>query len=254
MRDKVFSKFTKKVSQPTVWRALIRDGLKSFHRTRRPALTEIQKQKRLAWCLANRHRDWHKCVWVDETHFAYRKNINAHNDRVWASTSAAIPFYETVKYPTFTKCALFLSYKHCERSFFYTGKLDSSDFRDMVQDAHLHDRPRVWVQGSQPGDVFIMFDGDSAHKGHFATWAGQNNLEVLMLPPQSPDLDPAEIFISIINQRIDMEMLTSRDDLETSIDSAIIGVQGRTLRNLAMSMSRRIDLIIEANGGNIKRY
>ena len=51
-----------------------------------------------------------------------------------------------------------------------------------------------------------------------------------------------------------MEMLTSRDDLETSIDSAIIGVQGRTLRNLAMSMSRRIDLIIEANGGNIKRY
>ena len=75
-----------------------------------------------------------------------------------------------------------------------------------------------------------------------------------MLPPQSPDLDPAENFISIINQRIDMEMLTSRDDLETSIDSAIIGVQGRTLRNLAMSMSRRIDLIIEANGGNIKRY
>ena len=75
-----------------------------------------------------------------------------------------------------------------------------------------------------------------------------------MLPPQSPDLDPAENFISIINQRIDMEMLTSRDDLETSIDSAIIGVQGRILRNLAMSMSRRIELIIKANGGNIKRY
>ena len=75
-----------------------------------------------------------------------------------------------------------------------------------------------------------------------------------MLPPQSPDLDPAENFISIINQRIDMEMLTSRDDLETSIDSAILGVQGRTLRILAMSMSRRIELIIKANGGNIKRY
>ena len=254
MRDRVFSKFQKKVHQTTVWRTLIRDGLQSFHRMRRPALTELQKQKRLEWCLANRGRNWHHCGWVDETHFAFKKSINVHNDVVWSRSSDDVPVYETVKYPTFIKCALFLSYKHCERSFFYTGKLDSSDFRDMVQEAHMHDRPKKWVQGSQPGQVFIMFDGDSAHKGEFTKWAKKNNLEALMLPPQSPDLDPAENFISIVNQRIDMEKLNSKEDLIAAIDAAILGVKGVTLRHLAMSMSRRVEAIIKANGGNIKRY
>ena len=254
MRDKVFSKFKKKVTHPTVWHALIRDGLKSFHRMRRPALTELQTQKRLEWCLANRGRNWHHCGWVDETHFAFKKSINVHNDVVWSRSSDDVPVYETVKYPTFIKCALFLSYKHCERSFFYTGKLDSSNFRDMVQEAHMHDRPKKWVQGSQPGQVFIMFDGDSAHKGEFTKWAKKNNLEALTLPPQSPDLDPAENFISIVNQRIDMEKLNSKEDLIAAIDAAILGVKGVTLRHLAMSMSRRVEAIIKANGGNIKRY
>ena len=221
---------------------------------RRPKLTQKQMEKRLAWCLANQHREWKFCIWADETHFAFQKSHNVHNDIVWSSSSANVPPYETKKYPTHTKCCLFLSYKHCARSDFYLGKLSSSDFRDMIEKTKIVKEPKRWIQYGQTNQLFLMLDGDSAHKGEFTKWAKLNKLEVVLLPPQSPDLDPAENFISVVNQQIDEELLLSKQELEDAIDESLLHVKGDTLKHLALSMSRRVASIIEANGDHIKKY
>lgn len=254
LQDKVKTHFRKPVSTATIWSVLIAAGLHPYHRQRRPNLTSAHKAKRLAWAHANRRRDWRNGIWVDETHFAYMKSLNVHNDVVWASSSANIPVYETVKYPTFTKCALFLSHKHCERSMFYRGKLNSTDFRNMVQKAKIAEQPRKWVQGSTLGDVFLLLDCDSAHKGEFKKWAEHAKLEVVMLPPHSPDLDPAENFISIINQKIDMEKLRSVTELEGEIDTALLSANRGLLSRLVLSMSKRVENVIAAYGGHARKY
>lgn len=57
------------VHRSTVWNTLRRSGYLQWVPRPVPMLTKSHREKRLAWCYANRNRDWSKVIFTDESDF-----------------------------------------------------------------------------------------------------------------------------------------------------------------------------------------
>lgn len=85
-------------------------------------------------------------------------------------------------------------------------------------------------------------------------WFQQNNVEVLQWVPKSADLNPIENVWAEMVKRMTMAQFRTRDDLWDLIENTwedLMEQQGY-VRNLILSMPRRLQAVIDANGGIIK--
>lgn len=97
-------------------------------------------------------------------------------------------------------------------------------------------------------------DNDPKHKEHrVRMWILFNCGQVLDTPAQSPDLNPIENIWALLKKNVAKRHPKNRTELKTIIQEEWTKIPNDyDMKNLIFSMKRRLQAVIDANGGHTK--
>ena len=242
-------------------------GLKSFVAPKKPMLTPDQVEFRDDW--GHDLRGWGKKRWngvlfSDETHIEiWRDTYRTRRVRRSSEDDRFDPKFirKTVKHP------LKLMVWGC----FGNGKLgdlvivpdkdeagknrsqkrcNQYTYRDILEE---HLRPSMEATSTK---IFVQDNATCHTAKSMKAWFDDNkDIQLLLWPPQSADMNPIENLWDLLKQEVGkLPTATSREQLKTRIMQAWANLGKRTevLQSLCDSMPRRIQRLLEAKGGTTK--
>ena len=241
----------------------------------RKRLTQDTKAKRVAFCEANKDRDWRRVVFTDrckftldypgevvhqvayveegERHEAYRVNHGYVLNFYCALTPAGmIPEWTTAG--TSGHKSEFVNKKGQPSKNVTSheyGVVVAKHFLPLCSEKMLKCRARGWV---------LQQDNDPTHKAALPAsdvWNAAPNhprVELLMnWPPNSPDLSPIENVWSIVKREVLAKGCTNLAGFRQEVVNALQGLKQETIDNLYASMPGRIAACLANGGDRIKK-
>ena len=123
-------------------------------------------------------------------------------------------------------------------------------YRDILEE---HLRPSMEATGTK---IFVQDNATCHTAKSMKAWFDDNkDIQLLLWPPQSADMNPIENLWDLLKQEVGkLPTATSREQLKTRIMQAWANLGERTevLQSLCDSMPRRIQRLLEAKGGTTK--
>ena len=111
----------------------------------------------------------------------------------------------------------------------------------------------------QTRDRFIQQDNDSCQNSRAARIAWEcANVELVKIPPRSPDLNPVENVFKVVREEISTEAKEKQIQRETFAEFKervrvnILGFPLLKINNLMASMDKRVKQIIERKGQRLR--
>jgi transposase len=239
------------VSYQTVRRTL--KGMKNikFVKPKKKAMmTADHRRRRLAWARQQLRDppDWAKVYYADEKQW-----------RLDGPTSRGKVLYDTRDpYPTLEQTGVSDNAVHVWGAFsrarcldlsFVSGSFNSAQYISILSSQFpLHRRSNVTV---------LLHDRHPVHKSkETVEWMQQANIEVILLPAKSPDLNPIENLWSLVSRRVytGVDTYTSKSVLAAAVLQAwAVVASDRGLRErLVDSMTRRLQAVVKMHGGPTK--
>lgn len=241
------------VSTKTVRRALRGAGMKAVVKRKRPKLTAVHRRKRLEWAEAHVNwtlEDWKRVIWTDES----KINRFGSDGRVWVWKKAGEGLNDrlvegTVKFGggnvMIWGCMLWDGVGFATK---IEGKMDADLYVQILGDELK--RSIRWY-GKNEEDMVFQQDNDPKHKSKKATnWLDESELEVMVWPPQSPDLNPIEHLWTHLKNKLG-EYDTPPDSMNTlweRIQKEWDDIEPEVCQNLIESMPRRVQAVLQAKG------
>jgi transposase len=239
------------ISKSSVHRAAKKAGLTSYKRQKKPLLTDDQKARRLQFARKFRHQRWRCVLFSDEKTFELFGHPK--NDFVWHTSAAAVPSSPKVKHPPKLHVWAGMSYYGKTELVIFDGIMTSDFYVDEILKERLPiDGPRIF------GDRTWTFqqDGDPKHTSHKAqNWLEQNVPRFIKKhewPANSPDQNPMENLWGIVQDRVYAREPRTVVALERIIREEWANISVETLQSLVDSMPRRLDALVDAEGGSTK--
>jgi transposase len=230
------------VSSRTVRKRLKKHGFHYGKRTQKPLLSPIHIEKRLNWALANKDRDWSRVIFSDESLF-YR---NYQRKSVWKRRN---------------EVKLIRTTKHCERVSMWgcfsaqgfgkliviKGILESKQMTKIYRRGLLPSATKLY--GANSRDWFLLEDKDPKHTSKLSKqWKGQNGVQVLEWPPNSPDCNPIENVWAYLKAKLSKKYFKNLDALIRGIFTEWSKLPADYAKKLAESCDRRCQSVIENEG------
>ena len=105
--------------------------------------------------------------------------------------------------------------------------------------------------------LILQQDNDPKHtanviKNYLQRKEEQEVLEVMVWPPQSPDLNIIESVWDYMKRQKDLRKPTSTEHLWLVLQDVWNNLPAEFLQKLCASLPRRIDAVLKANGGHTK--
>jgi transposase len=228
------------VSHMTVSRHLAAHGYKKSLPRATPMLTAAHKQKRIEWAQQHINDDWNKTLFSDETAFQLFRNTvkrwHKENRPIRPMPKDRAKIFAWGGFCVMGKTSLFC-FRRIMNAEFYVEILEN---HIPEIDAMLSDHWR------------LQQDNDPKHTSRLAKAFLQNNVpEVMDWPSNSPDLNPIENLWAIVKGNVERRMPKNLTELERFMAEEWEAIPDAVLTNLAGSMKRRCELIIENNGERI---
>ena len=237
-----------KYSIPHISRLLVKKGLPCFVQKKKPLLEDRHIRARLAFALANQHRNWNQVVFSDEktvySGFNGRKLVRRergkHDPSEFVPTKAS-----KVKVNLWG----FISPK-CSGLYLLPNKANGDDYYNLIQATFL---PTI---REQMDEIVFMQDGASIHNSA-KSFLEEEKVPYLDWPARSPDLNPIENIWGIMQKLVNKWYLvkgtpTNRTQLFSLCKKAFKRVCKKHVKAHFDSMPKRIQKAIEANGGHTK--
>ncbi|UYV83923.1 hypothetical protein LAZ67_X000614 [Cordylochernes scorpioides] len=221
------------ISNRTISRRLVANGLHSCRPLRRLPLTPPNRRQRLEWCRARSTwmTEWHRVVFSDESRFCL--SSDSRRVRVWRrrgerSNPAAIVERPTVR----------------QRGIMVWGAI-----------AYDSRSPLLRIQSTMTAQRYVddVLRPDNA-RPHTARISQQALQDVQMLPwpPYSPDLSPIEHVWDIIGRRLHaLPQPCSEDELWRMVEREWRAIPQDAIRTLIDSLPRRVAACI---AGKVKNF
>ena len=247
--------FKKSVSESTVRRRLKDHGLIGRIAVKKPLLRQVNVKKRLKWAKEHRHwtiAQWKNVLWSDESKFEV------------FGTKRKI-YVRRRKNEKFLKDCIAPTVKHGGGSIMVWGCFGNSHVGNLVkiegilkkEGYHNIIQRHVVPSGTKIiGKNFIFQqDNDPKHtskfcKNYLANLQKQKKLQVMVWPPQSPDLNPIELLWEELDRAVRKECPTSQTDLWNLLQREWDKISEKTLDKLVARMPRLCEAVIKNKGGH----
>lgn len=235
-----------KVAERTIGRTLAAMKIIRFWPTRKPFLSKRHKAVRLAWCLANRKRDWSRVVFSDET----RLHFIPHRQRVIARKGGNRSHIESVRKPKSLHIWAGISARGATPVCVLPDKLSIDSF---VYQGIVNDYLVPFMSVFYPDGSTLQQDNAPAHSS-FEThvWMVENGIDVMNWPPMSPDLTCIENAWGIVKRKFAPEKRTTLEEWKGRVEKFWDSLPLDLFEALILSQERRIEACIKARGGHTK--
>lgn len=233
------------VSPRTVRRRLQQSGIHLLPTTTKPLLTEAHRQKRMTWATTNTDTDWDQVIFTDETTI----KLFQHRKKVWRR-KGEVKIRPTVKHPLKVHIWGCFSSHGFGRICCFTKNLNAAYLKQIYQKCLLTSA-RKWF-GANPTAWVLQEDNDPKHTSAAATrWREENQVNRMVWPPQSPDLNPIENLWKVLKANVANQHPQNKDALVNSIRRSWKRLPRALAKALVDSMPRRVAQVQEVNGDAI---
>jgi hypothetical protein len=241
----------------TVCRGLSLAGMKAVVKRKKPFLSKKHKKARMDFALAHQHwtvEDWKKVVWSDET----KINRLGSDGRKWVWKKAGEGLSDRLVQGTqkfgggsvmVWGCMLWDGPGYACK---IDGRMDGDLYTKILEEDL---QASLGYYGISVGDVIFQQDNDSKHTCKKAqTWFEDHDLNVLLWPAQSPDLNPIEHLWDHVKRKLSEHEIAPKGILELweRIEKEWNKIDAEVCQNLIESMPRRVAAVLKAKGGYTK--
>jgi DDE superfamily endonuclease/Homeodomain-like domain len=237
-------------------------------------LTELNKQKRVAFSKANLKRGWGNVMFTDRKKFLLRHPGEKLAASEWlrrgqSRTARTVTKPSVVNvYAGITKFGITslhfvagttkMKHQHKNKKGQVARNITATQYLEVVSKTFLPEGSKMFKNVGITNWVLVQ-DNDPTHKkpSHEAlkAWNSKHNTAITILPewpPNSPDLNPIENLWAIVQRRVDAVGCKNIDEFQAVVVSAFEKVERETLENLVSSMKRRLKECIAKEGARTK--
>ncbi|GET51429.1 IS630 family transposase [Rhizophagus irregularis DAOM 181602=DAOM 197198] len=228
------------VSHSTVSRHLTVHGYKKSLPRATPMLTAAHKQKCIEWAQQHINDNWNTTLFSDETAFQlFRNTVKRWHKKI--RPIRPMPKDRTKIFAWGGFCVTGKTSLFCFR------RIMNAEFYVEILENHIPE-----IDAMLGDDWRLQQDNDPKHTSRLAKEFLQNNVpEVMDWPSNSPDLNPIENLWAIVKGNVERRMPKNLNELESFMAEEWSAIPDTMIKNLAGSMKRRCELIIENNGERI---
>lgn len=116
--------------------------------------------------------------------------------------------------------------------------------------AILEDIMLPYAEENMPLRWHFQQDNDPKHSSILVkSWLRDQNVSVMQWPSQSPDLNPIENLWDALKRKLAGQYFTNKDQLWEAVQKEWYSIPLATCQKLIESMPRRIDKVLQNNGG-----
>jgi len=228
------------VSHVTIARHLQSVGYQKSLPRATPMLTDVHKRRRIEWAHQHLNDDWSRTLFSDETAFQLFRNTIEH----WHKGKKPIRPIPKDRSKIFAWGGFCVQGK---TSLFCFRRIMNAQFYVEILDNHIPE-----INEMLGNEWRFQQDNDPKHTSHLArAFLAENMPQVMDWPSNSPDLNPIENLWSIVKKSVERRMPKNLPELERFMVEEWNNIPNHVLINLAQSMKRRCELIIEKNGEHI---
>lgn len=225
-------------------------GFKSRYAVRKPFVSKINKQKRIAFAKKYHNKNfnfWKRVIFTDESKF----NIKLSDGRVkiWREKNTSLSAHNLV--PTFKHGGGSVMVWGC----FSAAGVGNLHFIDGIMTAkgYINILKKNLKQSAEKmgisRDFIFQQDNDPKHTAlDSRLWIMYNCPKYLKTPPQSPDLNPIENLWSIFKKKLKHYDIRNVRDLKIALKTEWAQISPRLTSTLVESMPRRLNAVIKQKG------
>lgn len=242
------------VNPQTVRRRLVEYGLRARRPVLVPQLSLLHRQRRLEFARVHEHwddGDWRRVLFTDESRFCLRSPDGRH--RVWRRQGERYGPATVTEQRNFWGGSIMVW-----AGISYDGKTELHILveRSLNANSYITDILQEYVVPFAPfiGDNFILMHDNA--RPHVARCVGEYllevGIEVMDWPAWSPDMNPIEHAWDELGRRVRsrVSLPQTLNDLKTALREEWENIGDDVIRNLILSMPRRIQALLAARGGN----
>jgi transposase len=137
---------------------------------------------------------------------------------------------------------------------FFNGALDGPAYLKILKAKLIKNATKVL---GSAGDWRLQQDNAPWHTAHpVQAWMETRDIDLLIWPPNSPDLNPIENLWAQMNRKLAAKNFSNRSELQTRVEEIISEMneeEPRThyFKHLYLSMPKRVSKVLEARGGAV---
>jgi hypothetical protein len=244
------------VSIDTIDRRLKEVGLFGRVTRHKKKFSEEEKRKRLAF--GEGYKNWTIEQWM-HTLFADEKIVwgEGFSGQVWVRRpvgEADNPKYCVNKLPHPVKVNVWGCF--CGRGLGYMYIFHQNMNGDLLKGVlgtHLAESAELHYDVEHAEPWWFLQDNDPKHKSTIVrTWLFNHGIQCIDFPPYSPDLNPIENLWNDLARRVEVRPAATMDELQDVVAEEWAATSVEYLTNLAQSMPKRCQAVIDAKGDHTK--
>lgn len=241
----------------TIRKALDLEGYRRYAATKKPFLTQAQKDARLQWALEHvewSDRQWSRVLWTDEASIRC-----GYFGQIYVTRKASEAFNDDCLIARFRKYSACMIWGCInaeginELVIFDKGSIDGDIYRTAVVPEIQKVAIRQQATSIFQQQAIIMQDNASIHTAK-ATLSLLHNKNLILMdwPANSPDLNPIENIWSLLKHRVGLHFPQTRAEVEAAIRHEWQQISTADIAKCCQSMRQRCQAVIAAQGGHTK--
>lgn len=240
----------------------------------KPALSQSNKEARVAFANANLNRDWGHVMFTDRKRFLLRRPGSSVGPVTWTmgdrertashvSNPVAVNVYAGITRHGMTRCHIVTGTTGHRTTYFNkkgqpSRNITAAEYRDVVTNTLLPEGDRLFKVRGVPQRWVLQQDNDPSHgaaQQHVTAWRRQHNRSVEVLsnwPPNSPDLNIIENVWSMVDAKLMALGCKTASEFKQAVERELSAVSKDTIVSLFDSMPKRMKDVIAAGGERLK--